>query len=280
MQAVTREQVITILEALGVEMGDGLLVHSSVQFLGRPAGGPGLFFEALCSVLGIYPPPTGDSRQAAAHRNLSAGTLAVPTFNFAFARGEPYDPLETPSNGMGVFSEYVRRQPGAMRTTHPMQSLAVAGRYAADLAARDTPSAFDPGSAFERMLELDFKLLLLGAGIQAVSMLHYSEQRAGVPYRYWKDFQGQVRSPHGWELRTYRMFVRDLDLDAHLDLQPVQALLDKRGRWASLPLNYGSVSLCRLSDFVAAVDEFLSADPWSLVTNREEALKIFLKRET
>ena len=175
---------------------------------------------------------------------------------------------------MGVFSEYVRQRPEARRTLHPMQSLAVVGHWASDLAGRDTPSAFDPGSAFERMLELDFRLLLLGADIQAVSMLHYSEQRARVPYRYWKEFQGQVRTPAGWQNRAYLMFARDLEAGARIELYPVQALLEQRGQWLSTPLNYGQLSLCRLADFVSAVDEFLTEDPWSLVVNREEASRV------
>jgi len=199
------------------------------------------------------------------------GTLVVPTFNFAFARGEPYDPMTTPSAGMGAFSEYVRQLPEARRTPHPMQSLAVIGRHTDDLASRDTPSAFDPGSAFERLLQLDFKLLLLGADIQAVSMLHYSEQRARVPYRYWKDFSGQVKTAQGWQELSYRMFVRDLEIDAHIQLYPVQARLEQRDLWHSVPLNYGQVAACRLVDFVAAVDEFLARDPWSLVVNRPES---------
>ncbi len=195
------------------------------------------------------------------------GTLIVPTFNFGFAKGEPYDPLTTPSVGMGAFSDFVRRLPGAFRTRHPMQSIAVLGRWATDLAARDTLSAFDPGSAFERMLELDFKLLLLGADSRAVSMFHYCEQRAGVPYRYWKEFSGPVRTPDGWQNRTYKMFVRDLDLDPQLTLDPVVERLISQGKWLSQTLNYGLITVCQLRDFVLAADEFLAADPWSLVVS-------------
>jgi aminoglycoside 3-N-acetyltransferase len=291
MREVTKEEVFAALKTLGIRKGEGLLVHSAVQFLGRPAGGVGMYYEALCEALGI-----SDQRSTFAGNNSPVssnlnpandaisdqpqnGTLAVPAFNFAFARGEPYDPQSMPSQGMGVFSEYVRQLPEALRTPHPMQSLAVVGRWASDLAGRDTPSAFDPGSAFERMLELDFRLLLLGAEIQAVSMLHYSEQHVGVPYRYWKEFQGQVRTPGGWEKRTYRMFARDLEADAHIELYPVQALLEQRGQWLTTTLNYGKLSLCRLADFVAAVDEFLSADPWSLVVNREEAIKVIENKQ-
>jgi aminoglycoside N3'-acetyltransferase len=275
MQEVTKEQVMEALQAAGVRGGDGLLVHSAIQFLGKPAGGVAMYIAALAEVLEI----AGISPAAALRQpDISTGTLAVPAFNFAFARGEPYDPDTTPSDGMGIFSETVRRLPAARRTPHPLQSLAVVGRFAADLAGRDTPSAFDPGSAFERMLALDFKLLLLGADIQAVSMLHYCEQRAGVPYRYWKEFTAPVKGPAGWQDRTYRMFARDLDADPRIELNPVRRLLETRGQWISTRLNYGLVSTCRLVDFVVAVDQFLSADPWSLVVNRAQASAIIEAR--
>jgi aminoglycoside 3-N-acetyltransferase len=252
MLEVDSQRVITALLALNIQAGDSLLVHSAVQYLGRPVGGVAMYLEATQSVLGPH------------------GNIAVPAFNFAFARSEPFDPHQTPSQGMGAFSEYVRQQPAARRSLHPMQSLAVIGPAAADIAERDTLSAFDRGSAFERLLELDFKLLLLGASIQAAAMIHYTEQRAGVPYRFWKDFQGQVYTGLGWETRTYRMFARDLQADPHLDLRPLQAELQARGEWASIPLNYGLVSTCRLADFVAAADRLLAADPWAFVTNQKE----------
>lgn len=259
MQPVTRDQVVSSLTSLGIQPGDGLLVHSALQYLGLPAGGVGMYLDAIQEVIGLC---SGAGIQ---------GTIAVPTFNFGFARGEAYDPQTTPSQGMGAFSEYVRLHPGgskfrqARRTTHPMQSLAVLGRWADDLAGRDTLSAFDPGSAFERLYELDFKLLLLGADANAVSMTHYSEQRFKVPYRYWKDFTGQVRTASGWEERTYRMYVRDLELDPHLTLEPVQADLEVHHLWRSVPLNYGKITVCRIVDFVNTLDRFLAQDPWILV---------------
>jgi aminoglycoside 3-N-acetyltransferase len=279
MQSVTQAQVAALLRALGLRPGDNLLVHAAIQFLGKPEGGVGAYFAAICEVAGSEsgisdaPPttylatPIPSPAPRTSHPAALTFTIAVPAFNFAFARGEPYDPASTPSQGMGAFAEYVRRLPGARRTPHPMQSLAAIGPYAEDLAGRDTPSAFDPGSAFERLLALDFKLLYLGANIDATSLLHYSEQRFQVPYRYWKTFSGPVRTVNGWERRTYRMYVRDLEANPVLTLAPAQALLERRGQWHSLPLNYGRVSLCRAVDFTAAVDDLLSADPWCLVTN-------------
>jgi aminoglycoside 3-N-acetyltransferase len=250
MHEVRYEQVVSCLHTLDIQNGDGLLVHSAVHYLGRPQGGLQMYLDAILSIIG------------------EKGTIAVPAFNFGFAQGESYDPAETPSKGMGAFSEFIRLQPGTLRTPHPMQSLAVIGRFAQDLAARDTASAFDPGSAFERMLQLDFKLLLLGADERAISIFHYAEQRAVVPYRYWKEFRGEYRTPSGWQERTYRMYVRDMDLNPDLTLRPIVLKMLAEGHWHSIPLNYGMITTCRLQDFILAAEEILSVDPWQLVINR------------
>lgn len=264
MLTVTRSQLVECFNNLGIHASDGLLVHSAIQYLGKPSGGVSIYLDALCEVLEI------DLAAPESQYHTCSGTLAVPTFNFGFARGEPYDPQSTPSKGMGVFSELVRQHPAARRTPHPMQSLAVIGALAKDLANRDTLSAFDPGSAYDKMLESGFKIMLLGADVQAISVLHYSEQRIGVPYRFWKDFTGQVKTAEGWQVRTYRMYARDLSIDAHIDLHPVQKVLENRGLWYALPLHYGWISVCEMCDFAAVVDEFLLKDAWSLVTNRPE----------
>ena len=252
MLEVTEDIVRDSLESIRITEDDGLLVHSAIQFLGKPEGGVGVYLDGIGAGIG------------------QRGTLVVPTFNFDFPAQREFDPAETPSKGMGSFSEFIRKLPGSKRTLHPMQSVACYGYLAEDLANRDTPSAFDPGSVYDRMLDLDFKLLLLGADIQSVSMLHYSEQRAGVPYRYWKEFTGHILASSGWEIRTYLMFVRDLDIDPKISLEPVQRQLTSRGLWHSVKMNYGNLATCRLRDFVSAVDGFLKRDPWSLVTNRPE----------
>ncbi len=262
MHQLTYTLVKETLSSLGIKGGDGVLVHSALHFLGKPEGGMKMILSAFATVLGIDLNTT--------ENGASQGTLVVPTFNFAFARGEPFDLHQTPSAGMGVFSEYVRQHRLAQRSPHPLQSVAVIGRHAADLASRHTSGAFDAGSAFDRMVALDFKIVLLGADVQAISLLHYAEQRVGVPYRYWKEFRGQVRLNDQWEERTYRMYVRDLDLNPHLDLHPVQYRLQEQGKWHQQPLNYGFISTCRMRDFVSMVEEFLTADPWSLVTNRPD----------
>jgi aminoglycoside 3-N-acetyltransferase len=256
MLRVTRAQVVEAVQAVGVRRGEGLMVHASTQFLGLPEGGVEMYYNALGEVLGL-----GEGK----------GTLVLPAFNFAFARSEPFDQENTPSDQMGALAEYVRLRPEAYRSPHPMHSVTVVGQHARELASIDTSGAFDSGSVFERMVELDFKLLLLGADVYYTTMIHYCERRANVPYRYWKEFTGEVRlvdqSP---QVRTYRMFVRDMDIDPDVNATPVQLELEHRGQWFSVDLNYGKIACCRFRDFVAVAEDLLAIDPWVLVVNRPD----------
>lgn len=249
---LTRADLDAALQAVGVRTGDGLLIHSAMHPLGKPDGGLEMVFGALKDAVGLD------------------GTLVVPAFNFAFARGEDFDPYATPSQGMGAFAEFMRVQDKVLRTMHPLQSVAVWGEHAVEFSGLDTCSAFDDGSAFDRMLQLDFKLLLLGADIQAASIVHYSEQRAEVPYRYWKDFTGKVKHNGQWLTKTYPMFVRNMDMNPELRLAPIQRALMAKGEWQVAALNFGQVATCGLRQFVAATDELLAADPWALVANKPE----------
>lgn len=247
-----RQELEEALVNVGIKEGDGLMVHSALQFLGRPEDGVGMYLDALLNVLG------------------PKGTLAVPTFSFLFAHGMDLDPNTTPSEGsMGVFSEYVRRHPYSWRTIHPM-ALALIGAQAEELADIVTPSAFEDGSAFDGMLQMGFKLLFMGADVQAASMVHYCEQRAEVPYRYWKPFTGKVRVMGEWESRTFKMYVRDLDLDPKLNLEPIQLALQAKDQWTEKKLNFGAITACTMVDFVSVTEKLLQEDPWILVANRAE----------
>lgn len=269
MLTVTFDQFLELLQSLGVQPGDNLMIHSALQFLGKPEGGVEMYLDALCKCLGIDPARFVQRRPDESELADCQSTLAVPTFNFGFTRGQPFDRENTPSEGMGAFAELVRTQPGAYRSPHPIQSVAAIGRYAVDLARCDTPGGYDPGSSFDRMLGLDFKVLLLGADIFYTSMVQYVEQVANVPYRYWKEFTGPVRGADG-ECRTltYRMFVRNLELDPQVSCKPVQKVLQERDQWSAAKLNYGEVAIFRLADYVKAASGMLAADAWAFVQNR------------
>jgi aminoglycoside N3'-acetyltransferase len=253
MLELTEELLDRSLRQLGIESGDGLLVHSAIQMLGKPVNGLQTYVDVIQNLIG------------------EKGTLVVPTFTLDYPSTQVFDRNKTPSTGMGSFSEYVRQLPGTLRSSHPLQSVAALGYNAMDLTDRDTPSAFEDGSIFARMLALDFKLLLLGTDIQAASMVHYCEAVAQVPYRRWKDFTGRIWQDGQWVQKTYKMYARILEIDPQLHLQPIQLELERQGTWHEIMLNYGRVACFKLSNFVSACMALLEKDPWILVSNKIEA---------
>jgi aminoglycoside 3-N-acetyltransferase len=164
------------LQSLGIEKGDCLFVHSSLKPLGKfvPARGQG----DLAALLDVFFDTIGE-----------AGTFVVPTFNFGFCRGQPFDRQNTPSDGMGAFSEFIRRQPRALRSQHPFQCVSAIGKFAAEVASAQGRSAFSPGSAFDVMLKHGCKILFFGVYF-VETFVHVAEERAHVPYRFWKTFTG------------------------------------------------------------------------------------------
>lgn len=248
--SVKRADLATVLSELGLDQGDGVMVHSSLHHIGKAEEGASTYLGALRLVVG------------------DKGTIVVPSFTFAFARGERFDPASSAGESMGVFADHVRELPFARRSPHPLQSVAAIGPFADDICSRDTAGAFDPGSPFDRMLELDFKLLLLGASVDNVSMIHYSEQHVGVPYRFWKDFAGEVKTPSGWQPRSYRLYARDQERKPEFDLSVIEAHLRSAGVWRETPVGSGRVALTGLRAFHESASEILRQDPWRIVKNR------------
>ncbi|HYE00504.1 MAG TPA: AAC(3) family N-acetyltransferase [Alphaproteobacteria bacterium] len=251
MRGFARAELEAALRGVGIGPGDDVMVHSSLIDLGRPEGGVAMCLEAVRGAIG------------------EAGTLCVPTFTFPFCRGAPFDRAATPSTAMGAFSEAARRDPAARRTRHAIQSLALIGPRAAEMEAVETASAYAAGSAFARLVERGFKILLLGAGPLSISLTHLCEEWERVPYRYWKSFAGPVRMEPGADFaeRSYAMYVRDLALDPRLDERPLCREMAERGLWREVRLNGAPVAACRMADFAEAATARLRRDPFALLSN-------------
>jgi len=114
---LTFEQLVEDFQKLGVAEGDTLLVHSSYKSLGEVDGGPQTVVRALEAALGTN------------------GTLIMPTFNFDFNKGVPWDVRKTRSK-MGALTEVARMDPRAKRVFHPFYSFAILGKHA-EMLVRD-----------------------------------------------------------------------------------------------------------------------------------------------
>ena len=173
-------------EALGIEPGMCLMVHSSLSSIGWIPGGAQLVIETLLDVLG------GD------------GTLMVPThstyltdpatwaappvpkeWHEEIRNGFPaFDPRKSQTRGMGILPETLRRWPGAIRSNHPHTSFCAVGNRAEELMADHAlASPMGTGSPLQKLCDIDGTTLLLGVGYGNNTCFHLAEDSLDNPPR-------------------------------------------------------------------------------------------------
>ena len=177
---VTRSQLEEGLRALGVSASSVVMVHTSMRALGWVVGGPETIVRALLSVLG----PDGTLMAYAGWDQDPYHLEQWPASVRDAARRElpPFDPALSEANrDHGRIPERMRTWPGAVRGPHPEASMVAIGRNAAALVAPhadDDP--YGTGTPLERLVALDGSVLLLGAPLDAVTLLHHAEAIAPI----------------------------------------------------------------------------------------------------
>jgi aminoglycoside 3-N-acetyltransferase len=146
-------------------------------------------------------------------------TLMVPTHSYFFAVGPPpgrrperngwdyegFNPENWPGMGrvftvessevskeMGAIPAAVLRREGRVRGDHPIDSFTSLGALASELIQGQTPA--DVHAPLRRLCELNGQVVLVGVGLESLTLLHYAEQVAGRrPFIRWANgLDGQV----------------------------------------------------------------------------------------
>jgi len=227
----SRAQLADGFRALGVSPGDTVMLHASVRAVGELAGGPDQIHLALKDALG----PGGTLLMYAScpayYDEVGRGGLTpdqehellekLPAFDARTARSQREN---------GALVELFRTWPDSQVNDH-VARFVVWGRHARHLiSAQPWSYAFGHGSALERFLELDGRILLLGCDHDTATFLHYAEHVVDIPgrriarfkvpvsedgLRVWRDMEevdtsGAGAHPH-WPNRFFARIV-----DAHL----------------------------------------------------------------
>jgi aminoglycoside 3-N-acetyltransferase len=160
-----------------------LLVHSSLRSFDPVGDRAETLFGALRDVIGpegtiVVPTFTpGNSRSSDVYRirtnRLSDEELAE------YHRSMPaFDPLTTPSTGMGQFSEYVRTVENSVRSAHPQTSFAAIGADAQLLMAEhDRRCHLGEESPLAVLYRMHARILMVGVGYGKCSAFHLAEYR-------------------------------------------------------------------------------------------------------
>jgi aminoglycoside 3-N-acetyltransferase len=206
----TRRSLGADLQGLGVRHGMIVIVHASLSSLGWVCGGAVALIQALLDAVGeagtlVMPSHSGDLSDPSSWVNPP-----VPPDWWQLIRDElpAYDPLVTPTVGVGRVAEVFRRWPGALRSAHPAMSFSARGPRALDVVgSHELSFSLGDGSPLARLHELDASVLLVGVGHDRNTSLHLAEYRAGI--RPERDCGAPVLVDGRRVWRSYR----DIELD-------------------------------------------------------------------
>jgi aminoglycoside 3-N-acetyltransferase len=178
----SRQRLAKDFRSLGVAPGDVVMLHASVRAVGPVAGGPDQIHLALKDALA----PGGTLMMYAScpehYDEVGRGHLAPEIERELLEMLPPFDARTArAARDNGALVELFRTYPGSSVNDH-VARFVFWGTHAAHLAApQPWDYAFGRGSALERFLQLDGRILLLGSDHDAVTFLHYAEHVADIP---------------------------------------------------------------------------------------------------
>ena len=197
------------------------------------------------------------------------GTVLTGTFTYAC--GNPASPFvaeDTPSE-IGPFTNWLRCQPGALRSLHPIFSVAGRGRHARSILENTGGAAFGPSSPFGRLSALGARFVNLGIPFrQSLTYVHHLEQCHGCNHRYHKVLGGQVISQGRVVEREFLGYMRWRGVDAAVDVGPLEDELKQTGRLVEIdrPGLFGQSALAADIDRVG--NDMLARDAWAFSTRK------------
>ena len=189
---VTRSRLAADLRGLGLREGGVAMVHTRMSAIGWVVGAAETVVLALLDALG----PEGTLVAYASWEEHAYHDGERPQVHLDGYRAEPpaFDlATSEAARDHGRVPERVRTWPGARRSFHPEASVVAVGPRAGWLVE---PHPDDDGygaeSPFARLVEAGGQVLMLGAPLDTVTLLHHAEAIARVPDKRLITFRVQV----------------------------------------------------------------------------------------
>jgi aminoglycoside N3'-acetyltransferase len=189
----SRDDLARDFRALGIRPGDTVMVHASVRAVGEVAGGPDQIHLALKDALtdrGTLMMYVSCPRY---YDEVGRGNLSAVEEQEVLEKLPAFDPLTARSaRDNGALAVLFRTYPGSLVNPHVARFAVWGSRAEYLISEQPWDYAFGRGSALERFVELDGKILLIGSDRDAVTFLHYAEHIVDVPGKYIVTFKVPV----------------------------------------------------------------------------------------
>jgi len=231
---------------LHIQKGDLLMVHSFLPSLGQIHSGPEAIINTLLDRVG------------------PEGNIVTPAFTYSHFNDEIFDVLTSPSK-VGVLGDLMRSRDDAFRSTDPNFSMVSIGKDASELMSRETSFSFGLGSIYQKLMDNNFHVLLLGTDYKALSLFMHLEKIAGVNYRYDKKFNGKSRIDGKVVDDESIHFVRSIEADVHSNRNKIGSNIDREAEVVKCSFGYGEHRYFRASTAAKVIAKHLSVEPDCLV---------------
>ena len=172
---VTRTRLVADLRRLGVREGGITMVHTRMSAIGHVVGAAETVVRALLEALG----PEGTLMAYASWQEHVYRSEDRPAEHRDAYRAEPpaFDPATAEvDRGYGRIPERLRTWPGAAHSGHPEAGVVAVGARARWLTqGHPGDDGYGAGSPFARLVEAGGQVLMLGAPLDTVTLLHHAE---------------------------------------------------------------------------------------------------------
>lgn len=203
---ITRAALTDDLRRLGLVAGDTVMVHAAMSKVGELLNGPDALILALLDATApggtILSYTDWDARY---DELLDADGRVPPEWR---EHVPPFDPARSRAiRDHGVLAEFIRTTPGARRSRNPGASMSALGAKAEWLTA-DHPLdyGYGEGSPLARLVEARGKVLMVGAPLDTMTLLHHAEHLARIPGKRIRRIEVPFATPHGTEWRMVEEF--------------------------------------------------------------------------
>ncbi len=159
---INKEDIKFSLELMDIRKGDILLVHSALSSIGYVEGGADTVIDALLETV------------------REEGTVAMSTLTGWFS---PFN-AENTASAVGKISEKFRLRKNAVRSLHPVHSVAAIGKYAHYITQDHDKceTGCGEGTPYLKIRDLGGKVMLLGVDMDRNTVMHSLEEEIDALY--------------------------------------------------------------------------------------------------
>ncbi|MDN7452828.1 aminoglycoside 3-N-acetyltransferase [Burkholderia cenocepacia] len=203
---VTRASLAADLASLGLAPGDAVMVHAAVSKVGRLLDGPDTIISALSDAVGPEGTVLAYADWEARYEELADEHGRVPVQWRDHI--PPFDPQRSRAiRDNGVLPEFLRTTPGALRSGNPGASLVALGAKAEWFTA-DHPLdyGYGEGTPLAKLVAAGGRVLMLGAPLDTLTLLHHAEHLADIPGKRIKRIEVPFATPTGTQWRMIEEF--------------------------------------------------------------------------